>query len=116
MASVEASDGIVYVERGQCGHNIVACLSLHVTPAAEYRILRASIDTRQSDWDLMASIGHELRHALEVLDDRTLTTSDAVFQFYSREGTMTDRAFETTAAIEAGHAVRNEVGSSGRRK
>ena len=64
---IEATDGIVYVEQGACGHSVRACLSLNVTAAAEYRILRVMVDARQPDWDVMASIGHELQHALEVL-------------------------------------------------
>jgi hypothetical protein len=116
VKAIEATDGIVYVEQGVCGHNVRACLSLRVTPAADYRILRVMVDARQPDWDVMASIGHELQHAVEVLSNVTLTSTAAVYLFYSREGSKSEDSFETTAAIKTGNTVRNEVGSYARRK
>ena len=115
VKAIEATNGIVYVEQGACGHSVRACLSLNVTAAAEYRILRVIVDARQPDWDVMSSIGHELQHALEVLGNLTLTSVEQVFLFYSREGTSRDDSFETAAAVKTGDAVRNEVGSYARR-
>jgi hypothetical protein len=40
-----------------------------VTAAGPNRILRIQVDTRKAGWDLMGSIGHGLRHAVEVLGD-----------------------------------------------
>jgi hypothetical protein len=116
VKAIEATDGLVYVEQGVCGHSVHACLSLHVTPAGGYRILRVVVDARQPDWEVMSSIGHELQHALEVLGNRTLNTQEAIFLFYSREGMAMESSFETTAAIKTGNAVRNEVGSYAKRK
>src|SRR5262249_32470243 len=62
VSDIEATDGIVYVEQGACGHRVRACLALSVTPAGGYRILRVFVDARQPDWNVMASIGHELQH------------------------------------------------------
>ncbi|MEP7310232.1 MAG: hypothetical protein ABJA98_32410 [Acidobacteriota bacterium] len=115
VKAVEATDGIVYVEQGKCGHSVRACLTLHVTPAADFRILRVMVDARQPDWNVMASIGHELQHALEVLGEASLKTSEAVFLFYNRVTSRTD-TFETSAAIAAGNAVHSEVGSYAKRK
>jgi hypothetical protein len=115
VTAIDATDGIVYVEQGVCGHSVRACLSLHVVPAAGYRILRVMVDPRQPDWEVMASIGHELQHALEVLGNAALTTTEAVFLFYSHGQTSGD-SFETTEAIRAGNSVRNEVGSYAKRK
>lgn len=112
--AIEATDGIVYVEHGVCKHGVRACLAVDVTAAAGYRILRVIVDARQPDWDVMASIGHELRHALEVLEDPGLMDMASVFQFYAQAHHEKDRPFETRAAIDAGFAVRNEVGSFAR--
>jgi hypothetical protein len=87
---------------------------LDVTAAATCRILRVTVDARQPDWDVMASIGHELRHALEVLEDPGLVDSTRVYLFYAQTHHEKARPFETTAAIDAGFAVRNEVGSFAR--
>lgn len=71
---------------------------------------RLKVDARMADWDLMASIGHELQHAIEVLSDRTVTSGFAMYYFYLGEGSHSiGLAFETDAAIEAGEAVRAEV-------
>ena len=111
VAAIEATDGIVYVEHGPCMKSVHACLILDVTAAGRYRILRIMVDARQPDWDVMASIGHELRHALEVLEDRSIVNNSSMFFFYAQTRDSKDRPFETRAATDAGVAVRREVGS-----
>jgi hypothetical protein len=107
--TINASDGIVYVNEGDCGHGVGACLA-DVTAAGPNRILRVTVDIRKRDRDLMGSIGHELRHAVEVLENPTVTNNAAMYLFYSRVGRRgTTTSFETEAAVEAGHAVRDEV-------
>ena len=116
LEAIDATDGIVYVEQGECRHSVRACLSLSVTPTAEFRFLRVLVDARQPDWEVMASIGHELRHAIEVLADSSLKTTEAIFLFYVREGVTMGSTFETTAAVKAGDAVKSEVVSFARRR
>lgn len=109
VETINASDGIVYVHEGDCGRGVRACLAT-VVAAGPNRILRVKVDTRKADWDLMGSIGHELRHALEVLGDPTVTSDAAMYFFYSRTARRsTEYAFETKAAVAAGNAVRSEV-------
>ena len=108
VETINASDGIVYVEEGVCGKGVRACFT-NVTASGANRILLVKVDTRKADWDLMGSIGHELRHTLEVLGERTVTNQAAMYFFYSRVGQNGGKAFETAAAVEAGEAVRAEV-------
>jgi hypothetical protein len=109
VETINASDGIVYVNAGDCGHGVRACLA-SVVAAGPSRILQVKVDTRKADWDLMGSVGHELRHAVEVLGDPKVTSDAAMYFFYVRHGRRgTKSSFETTAAVEAGHAVRSEV-------
>jgi hypothetical protein len=109
VETIDASDGIVYVESGQCGHGVRACLA-GVTGARGHRILHIKVDIRKAEWDLMGSIGHELRHAVEVLGEPTVTSNAAMYLFYKRIGQRGTRsAFETRDAFEAGEAVRAEV-------
>ena len=112
VQTIEETNGIVYVESGACGHGVRACLVMSVTPAGGYRILRILIDRRQKPRDLMASIGHELRHAIEVLENRSLVDTAGFYLFYAQGSVENGRPFETRAAIEAGFAVRNEIESS----
>ena len=114
IETIQATDGIVYVEPGACGHGVRACLTMTVTPAGDYRILRILLDMRQKPRELMGSIGHELRHAIEVLENRSLVDTATVYLFYAQGGSggSNGQPFETRAAIEAGFAVRNEIESS----
>jgi hypothetical protein len=114
VTAISATDGIVYVEQGVCGHGVRACLNFTVTRAAGFRFLRVLIDVRGASThtgrlDLIGTIGHELWHALEVLADRTLTTDVAIFHFYSREAPTARTSFETKAAVSTGLQVRHEA-------
>ena len=68
-AVIDGSDSTVYLAEGDCGKNRRACF-VDVTTAGQQRFLWIMVDLRraQSDWDLIGSIGHELRHAVEVID------------------------------------------------
>jgi hypothetical protein len=61
--TINASDGIVYVEEGYCEKAVRACF-VSVTASGPNRILLVKVDSRKEDWDLMGSIGHELRHTI----------------------------------------------------
>jgi len=105
VAVIDASDGIVYVEDGPCGHGVRACL-IAVTAAGGQRVLRIRVRARGAEAALMATIGHELRHAIEVLRNPHVTSTAAMQQFYLRHGSRrTGGAIETSEAIEAGAAV-----------
>ena len=110
ISSINASDGIVYVEEGTCGHGVRACF-VTVTVAGPNRILWVKVDTRQADSDLLWLIGHELRHTIEVLSNPTVISQVDMYFFYGQAGQVQNggRAFETAAAIEAGEAVRVEI-------
>src|SRR5258706_15181272 len=45
---INATDGIVYVSEGQCGHGVRACLSNTMTMAGPNRVLRILIDARKT--------------------------------------------------------------------
>ena len=113
--TIDQTDGIVYVEPGRCGKNVRACMALTATVAGPNRILRIVVDSRKSDCESMASIGHELWHAIEVLREPSLTNDAALFFFYAREGRHGDRdgdplgAWETQAATKAGDGVRADL-------
>ena len=66
--------GLVYVERGGCGHGVRARLDFMVA-AGPNRFLRVTLDDRGTDAQAMASLGHELRHALEVLAEPAVTSA-----------------------------------------
>jgi hypothetical protein len=109
---IEATDGIVYVEPGRCGHGVRGCLTHSITAAGPFRLLRILVDTRLGPLDLVGSIGHELQHAVEVLHEPGLVADYAVYLFYMRIAQTQKGTFETAEAINAGLQVENEVARS----
>ena len=107
---INASDGIVYIEAGQCGHWRHACF-VTVTKAGRNRMLWMKMDIRGVDCDLMGLIGHELQHTVEVLSDPSVASGPAMYFFFSSkaDGRSGGDAFETDAALKTGEAVRTEV-------
>jgi hypothetical protein len=112
IEAINASDGIVYVEAesGECGRGVTACLE-GVTTAGAYRILWIKVDKNKTECDLIASMGHELQHAVEILSDSDVRSGAEMFLFYTRTGQRGPgrSAFETAAATQVGNAIREEI-------
>ncbi|HXD21541.1 MAG TPA: hypothetical protein VN654_31260 [Vicinamibacterales bacterium] len=112
VAAIDASDSIVFVEEGNCGHGVRACF-VDLAAGGTNRYMRVIVDTRKADWDLMGSIGHELRHTLEVIGEPGVRDNHARYFFYERIAVHgASGACETQAAIDAGNTVRSEVRKS----
>jgi hypothetical protein len=116
IEAINATDGLVYVQDGRCGRGVTACLMHSVKLAGPYRLLRVKVDLRRSALETMAAIGHELRHALEVLSDPRLRTSAAIYLFYRRQPSAESTTFETDAALQAGREVLAELRASAKRR
>lgn len=118
ITEIEATDGIVYIEEGDCRHGVAACLEWRVTLAGAYRMLFVRIASDRAADKVIASIGHELQHALEVLQNRSLRRNSDIVLFYHTPGTIgwVPRAAETPAATTAGHTVSRELRRSPGRK
>jgi hypothetical protein len=68
--------------------------------------------TRQVDRNLMGSIGYELHHTIEVIDDPSVTSVRTMRSLYAWIGKKSSRyrdLYETDAAVDTGNAVRDEV-------
>ena len=76
---INATNGIVYVQRGDCGRGVRACLSLAIQVAGPSRILRVLVNVRRERRELIAAIGHELHHAADVLANPAVTTTELMF-------------------------------------
>jgi len=109
LDTINGSDSIVFVEAGDCGHGVRACF-VSVAASGTHRYMRVVVDTRKTDWDLMGSIGHELRHTIEVIDAPHVRDNVSKHFFYEQVGTLgTATARETQVAVDAGNTVRAEV-------
>jgi hypothetical protein len=109
VEAIQATDGIVHVIRGRCGHYVRACLLLWMGAAGPNRMLRVVVDSDKTDIDTMALLGHELKHALEVLAEPSVRTGAGMFHLYRRNGAVQGETFETEEAIVAGNAVYREL-------
>jgi hypothetical protein len=111
VATIQASNGIVYVEPGTCGHFVRACLKLAMQVSGLNRLLHVVIDRqkRDSDVEVMASIGHELQHVIEALSDPSVTDGVKLYFFFRRYAPTGENRFETTTAVDAGDAVYYEL-------
>ena len=109
VRTIEATDGIVYVEHGRCGHGVPACLSLSVSSGGGFRLLRILVDEAADLVSLVSVIGHELRHAIELLSEPEVKTWANAYMYYLREAPTLRGVFETSAAVNAGAAVERDL-------
>jgi hypothetical protein len=111
LATIQASSGIVYVEPGPCGHGVRACLKMWMHVSGPDRFVRIMIQrpTTDTDVEVMSALGHELQHAIEVLSAPAVRDGVTMFNYLKRTAPTDNNRFETTAAINAGHAVYDEL-------
>jgi hypothetical protein len=107
------TDGMVYVAEGDCGRGVRACLLHTMTVMGPYRVVRILVDPSAVDCDLMASIGHELQHAVEVLSHRSVRSASEMKLLYKRICDMCGPSIETNAAVRTGNAVHDELRKNG---
>jgi hypothetical protein len=100
LTAITTTNGIVYVHFGECGRNVRACLLLGITQAGSNRILHIKVDRRRRGQDLMVVIGHELSHAVELLNEPTIVDATTAQNFYRRNAAVERYNFETEEAIK----------------
>ena len=110
---IESSNLIVYVSLSPIMKANLAGKLTWMTSAGNFRYVRATINTGQSVEQMIATLAHELQHAVEVLEDDTVTDQRSLLELYKRIGRpaasgMT-ASWETIAAQEAGYRVRREL-------
>jgi hypothetical protein len=113
VAALMHSDVLVYVERQRLANPALAGMLTFVTRAGGVRYLRIQIA-----WDLapqrqIATLAHELQHAIEVARTPSVIDSPTLAQAYAhigweRERRGRQRGFESDAAIKAGIRVYRE--------
>jgi len=110
---LEASNVFVYVEVSSFLESSLSGKLTWMTQAGPYRYLRATISPDQTGNQSVAALGHELQHAVEVMDDELVVNEKTLVSLYQRIGQKSSAAvasgWETIAAQEAGYRVRREL-------
>jgi hypothetical protein len=82
--TLQQSNIIVFVQPTVCaGGRIRSCL-VSVTGSGLARHIRILVNTRTSHNALIATVAHELQHAVEIAEDLDVTDASSVIQLYRR--------------------------------
>jgi hypothetical protein len=110
VAALDETDVVVLVDIQDSLPNRSGRLTL-ISATRVYRYLALSVDGRNLGDDQIGWLGHELMHALEAARAPEVQDAASMRRFFSRIACTrdSDGGFETTAAVDAGHAVRAEV-------
>jgi hypothetical protein len=116
LARLERGQWVVFIFPGQCpDQQLVACLTHTVGDYDGYRSLRILVDVGRQHYDgVLASVAHELMHALEVVDAPEVIDAVTMRDFFrriGRESVSSHRvtAYETSTAVTIGETVRHEL-------
>ena len=113
------SDVVVYVSEDYFQSKALAGQLSFMTKAGGYRYVRVRLQWRSYDIQQIATLAHELQHALEIagrpdiVDHESLARAFADFGHQRPGPSGVNGMFETTAAMEAGDRVWREVAGRG---
>ncbi|MGH9313969.1 MAG: hypothetical protein ACRD1S_12335, partial [Vicinamibacterales bacterium] len=110
-AALEAGDVIVYVQTVSHLSPTLDGRLVFLTTANQKRYLRIDVRGSLPLNDLLATIGHELQHAVEIAGAVDVRDARSMGSFYQRIGVSrrAQTSFDTDAAREAGSRVRSEL-------
>jgi hypothetical protein len=110
---LEAGQVIVYISLSPTLRSSLAGKLTWMTRAGSFRYVRATLNADQSADQMIATLAHELQHALEVAEDEGVTDQRSLLALYKRIGRPSYSglvaAWETDAAQDTGFKVRREL-------
>jgi hypothetical protein len=112
VRTLNTTDVIVYLERSRDLPNTLAGRLVLLPLANGQRYLRIQVRADLPAMDMIALIGHELRHAVEIAEQPTVRDAPAMLTLYQRIGRRSageTHTFDTDAAQVAGRRVRLEL-------
>ena len=113
VMALNKSDVIVYIEAGRVlPSTVVGRLLLAAGPEGT-RYLRIQVSGHPGSADMIALVGHELRHALEVAESPDVRDEAGLIALYERIGHPSraggSHQYDTAAAQDAGRRVKAEL-------
>ena len=110
LQRLERSDVLVYVEEVSRLPGALEGRLVIQPPAHGVRYVRIQLALRGGPTDMIAVLGHELRHAIEVADAPGVTDAGGMAALYRRIGIdRGNNLFDTIEAQETGRQVRREL-------
>lgn len=110
---LESGQVIVYLSLSQTLKSSLAGKLTWMTRAGNFRYLKATINAEQTADQMIATLAHELQHALEVSADPGVTDQRSLLALYKRIGRPSHsglaESWETAAAQDTGVQVRREL-------
>ena len=111
---IQRSNAVVIVQFGDCAKGRFRACVTNVDGDARQRSVRVKISPRTTEDRLIATIGHELQHVVEILADVNVTGADTALALYRRIGEGQCRAglseaCETRAALATERHVLQEL-------
>jgi hypothetical protein len=121
MAEIHETNVVVVIQFGLCARGRIRSCVSHVEGDSRQRHIRIKVNTRTTDDRLIATIAHELHHALEIAREPDVTSSELTLALYRRIGMGRcreglDEKCETEAALQIEHRVNDELARVARRE
>jgi hypothetical protein len=111
---IHRSNAVVVVQFGLCANGRFRSCVTNIEGDERQRHVRIKVNTRTTDDRLIATIAHELQHAVEMLRDPDVTNRDTALALYRRIGSgncfagLSDTC-ETDAALALEERVQHEL-------
>ena len=109
---LESGNVIVYLSTSQLRSSLAGKLTW-MAKAGDFRYLKATLNIEQTADQMIATLAHELQHALEVSAEQEVVDQRSLLALYKRIGRPNSagliEAWETKAAQDAGIQVRREL-------
>jgi hypothetical protein len=111
VAALDASDVIVYLEMFPGIRTALPAGIRYAGSGGRFRYLRIALNPTNSPAQMIAMIGHELQHAVEIAAEPTIRSRHDLQAHYERVGILgrADNTWDTEAARVAGRIVFREV-------
>jgi hypothetical protein len=113
---LEAGNLIVYISLNPAMKSNLAGKLTWMTRSGIFRYVKVTINTEQSSDAMIATLAHELHHALEVGGDDSVIDQRSLAGLYKRIGrpsiSNAISGYETAAAQETGFQVRRELAAA----
>jgi hypothetical protein len=116
VTQLERLDVIVYVEMQPSLRKRLAGMLTWVTATKQHRYVRIALNPELATDMAIATLGHELQHALEVATAPEIVSEQTLANFYRSHGegsTSQVNGWDTPAARLAGDEVRRELAGVG---